>query len=57
MSYPDRDGGFTLIEVLVAIGLSGVMAALAIGGYGRWAESSAHKGTAREVQTVMRQAQ
>lgn len=57
MSHRVRDGGFTLIEVLVTIGLSGVMAALAIAGYARWAESSAHIGTAREVQTVMRQAQ
>lgn len=57
MLHADRDGGFTLIEVLVAIGLSGVMATLAIGGYARWSESSAHIGTAREVQTFMRQAQ
>lgn len=57
MSHPGGDDGFTLIEVLVAIGLSGLMAALAVGGYSRWAESSAHIGTAREVQTTMRQAQ
>lgn len=57
MSHPDGDGGFTLIEVLVAIGLSGLMAALAVGGYSSWAGSSAHLGTAREVQTFMRQAQ
>lgn len=57
MSHPDGDGGFTLIEVLVAIALMGLMAALAVGGYSRWAESSAHVGTAREVQTTMRQAQ
>lgn len=56
MSQPDGAGGFTLIEVLVAIGLSGMMAALAVGGYARWAESSAHIGTAREIQTAMRQA-
>jgi type II secretion system protein H len=57
MLHPDRDSGFTLIEVLVAIALMGMMAALAIGGYSRWAASSAHIGTAREIQTAMRQAQ
>ncbi|CAN5426523.1 hypothetical protein BH09ACT10_BH09ACT10_10420 [soil metagenome] len=51
-----RDGGFTLSELLVAISLLGLMAALAIAGYARWAESSAHVGTAREIQTTMRQA-
>lgn len=57
MLQSDRDGGFTLIEVLVAISLIGLMSALAIGGYSSWAKSSAHKGTAREIQTTMRQAQ
>jgi prepilin-type N-terminal cleavage/methylation domain-containing protein len=57
MLHPDRDGGFTLIEVLVAISLIGMMAALALGGYSRWTASSAHIGTAREMQTTMRQAQ
>ncbi|MET1051765.1 MAG: GspH/FimT family protein [Mycetocola sp.] len=52
-----HDGGFTLVEVLVAIALSGLMASLAVAGYSSWARSSAHVGTAREVQTIMRQAQ
>lgn len=50
------DGGFTMAELMVAIALLGLMAALAIGGYARWATSSAHVGTAREIQTTMRQA-
>lgn len=54
-SHP-RDGGFTMAEMMVAIGLLGLMAALAVGGYARWATSSAHVGTAREMQTTMRQA-
>ena len=57
MSHPAHDDGFTLIELLVAIALMGMMAAIAVGGYSRWAESSAHLGTAREVQTTMRQAE
>ena len=57
MSHPDGDGGFTLIEVLMAMVLSGLMMALAIAGYSRWAAASAHVGTAREIQTTMRQAQ
>jgi prepilin-type N-terminal cleavage/methylation domain-containing protein len=55
MSQPDD--GFTLIELLVAIVLIGMMAALAVGGYSRWAASNAHLGTAREAQTFMRHAQ
>lgn len=51
-----RDDGFTLSEMMVAIALLALMATLAIGGYARWAKSSAQIGTAREVQTTMRQA-
>lgn len=57
MPQPQRDAGFTLVELLVAIVLLGLMAALAVGGFSRWAKASAHVGTAREVQTVLRQAQ
>lgn len=57
MSHPDRDGGFTLVEVMVAIVLAGMMMAIAVNGYTSWARASAHSGTAREVQSVMRQAQ
>lgn len=57
MTHRSRDSGFTLIELLVAISLMGVMMALAVAGYSSWAKASAHRGTARELQTVMRQAQ
>lgn len=57
MPHQDRDGGFTLVEVMVAIVLLGIMMAIAVGGFSSWAKASAHSGTAREVQTVMRQAQ
>lgn len=56
MSQPTRDGGFTLIEVLVVITLLGVMMAIAVSGFSSWSKASAHSGTAREIQTVLRQA-
>ena len=52
-----RDEGFTLIEVLVTTVLLGVMMAIAVSGWMSWARSSAHSGTARELQSMMRQTQ
>lgn len=57
MSQHDRDSGFTLIEVMVTIALLSMMMAIGVSGWSSWAKSSAHSGTAREVQTVMRQTQ
>ena len=57
MSQPNRDGGFTLLEVLVVISLLGIMMAIAVSGYSSWSKASAHSGAAGEIQAVMRQAQ
>lgn len=57
MQNRPRDQGFTLIEVLVTTVLLGVMMAIAVSGWMSWARSSAHSGTARELQSMMRQTQ
>jgi prepilin-type N-terminal cleavage/methylation domain-containing protein len=57
MQQPPRDSGFTLIELLVTISLMCVIMAFAVGAWSAWAKSSAHSGTARELQSAMRQAQ
>lgn len=57
MTQPSRDSGYTLIEVLVVISLMSVMMAIAVGGWNRWAQASSQSGQARELQSVLRQAQ
>jgi type II secretion system protein H len=57
MSSQDRDSGFTMIELLVTISLLGIMMAIAVSGYTSWAKASNQSGRARELQSVMRQAQ
>jgi len=52
-----RDGGFTLIEVMVTTALLSLMMTIAVSGWMSWAKSSAHSGTARQLQSVMRQTQ
>jgi len=57
MSQRARDSGFTMIELLVTISLLGIMMAIAISGWTSWAKASSQSGRARELQSVMRQAQ
>ena len=57
MAPQNRDSGFTMIELLVTISLLVIMMAIAISGWTSWAKASSQSGTARELQSVMRQAQ
>jgi len=54
VSQPDRDSGFTLIEVIVVVALLGALMAISVGGYDRWSRASEQSGTARELQTLLR---
>lgn len=57
MSGHQRDSGVTMIEILVTMVLLGIMAGIAITGYTAWSKASGQVGQARELQSVMRQAQ
>ncbi|MFC7494335.1 MULTISPECIES: GspH/FimT family pseudopilin [unclassified Nocardioides] len=51
---PPRDEGVTLTEVIVTIGLLCVLMAITVAGYQRWNRASEHRGTARELQSLLR---
>src|SRR5688500_5535308 len=57
MAPQNRDSGFTMMEILVTVSLLGIMMAIAVSGWSSWAKASSHSGAARELQSVMRQAQ
>lgn len=54
MSQPPRDSGYTLVEVLVAVVLLGVLMAMAVGAWSSWARAHEQSGTARELQSLLR---
>lgn len=51
------DAGFTLIEVLVVIGIFSILALFGVGGFRNWAIASDHRGAADGIEMAMRQAQ
>jgi len=53
----NRDAGASLIEVMVSVVLLGVMAAIAVSGWTAWARASEQSGTARHIQSTLRQTQ
>jgi len=56
MANPE-DTGASLIELLVAIVLLGLIIAISVSGWKTWARASEHSGAARHVQSLLRQAQ
>lgn len=57
MSGQQRDSGISIVEVLMTMVLLGIMAAIAITGFTSWSKASGQVGQARELQSVLRQAQ
>ena len=51
------DAGATLVEVMVVVAMVGSLTAMAVWGVRGWAASSAHKGAAQQVQSVLRTTQ
>lgn len=52
-----RDGGYTMTEIIVTIGIVGVLMAVAVGGWTRWSGAADQEGTATTIQAVLRDAQ
>jgi prepilin-type N-terminal cleavage/methylation domain-containing protein len=55
--HPSRDSGFTIVEVTVAVVLLGLMMAIAVLGFSRYSNAHEQAGTARSLQSGLRQAQ
>lgn len=51
------EAGFTLVEVMWAIAIFGVLAAISVGGLRGWTQAREHSGTASAVQSLLREAQ
>jgi prepilin-type N-terminal cleavage/methylation domain-containing protein len=57
MSPSRRDSGFTLIEMMVVVGLVSLLAALGVGAWKSWTIAHAQQGAATDLQTILRQTQ
>jgi prepilin-type N-terminal cleavage/methylation domain-containing protein len=57
MSQRARDGGFTLIELVVVMALISIIAAIGVGSWRAWAIASGQKGASVSLQSIMRQTQ
>lgn len=57
MSQRPRDEGFTLLEVMVTIGIMGLVLAFSVSGWSRYARAHEQSGTAQELRTTLRTTQ
>ena len=57
MSPTRRDSGFTLIEMMVVVGLVSLLAALGVGAWKQWTVAHAQVGAVTDLQTILRQTQ
>lgn len=57
MRADTRDGGFTIVEVMVTVALLGVLMAIAVLGFSHYSNAHEQQGTARSLQSGLRQAQ
>jgi prepilin-type N-terminal cleavage/methylation domain-containing protein len=57
MSQCRRDGGFTLIETMVVVGLVSLLSAFGVGAWRSWTIAQAQQGAATDLQTILRQTQ
>lgn len=51
-----RDGGFTLVEMLVSLSIVGVMTGLVVAGWSGYAAATEHTGTRNDVVSALRAA-
>lgn len=52
-----QDAGFTMLEIMVTIGIAGILMAVAVSGWQGWARASAQDGLVTELRGVLRTAQ